>query len=275
MSYVIGLAVGLLVLCVFVLFAIIFVIALIFSLVLLAIQFWYVILPIVAIIILISNRQKIRDWRIERQARQKREEFYRQYHSKPREEHREEPRKKRDTTQTRDYRTQEWYGGFRDSNCHSNYQRYQKRQEERKKSSKNKFYNDIFGGNYNYADKHENNRQYEDTSNNEEFFKSPFGENYSKNDETFDEKDVCEEAFDEVYDRIGDKFCDPKNVNLQNALELLNLSNNSTIKAVKDRFRDLVKQYHPDKCKNKKISEAKFKAIFAAYEIILDQLEVD
>ena len=77
-SIFVGFLVGAIVLFSLILLAILFVIAAIAALVMLAIQFWYITLPIIAIIILISNRQKIRDWQIEHQAIHKREEFYRQ-----------------------------------------------------------------------------------------------------------------------------------------------------------------------------------------------------
>ncbi len=220
MSYVVGLAVGLLVLGVFILFAILFVIALIAALILLAIQFWYITLPIISIIILISNRQKIGDWWAEQQAIRKREEFYRQYHSQKREY--SEEKAQSDTSNTKQA---PWES--------LPYEELSKKEKKREHKSKNNSYKDIFGGSQDY-----------------------------------------EESFEDVYERIGDRFSDPQNINLQNALELLNLSNDSTIDEIKDRFRELVKQYHPDKCKDKKIAEIKFKAIFAAYEIILEQLEI-
>ena len=43
---------------------------------------------------------------------------------------------------------------------------------------------------------------------------------------------------------------------------------------IKDKFRELVLRYHPDKCKNVKDVEEKFKAIYLAYEVILDNLEI-
>jgi len=228
MSYVVGLAVGLLVLGVFILFAILFVIALVAALILLAIQFWYVTLPIISIIILISNRQKIGDWWAEQQAIRKREEFYRQYHSQKREYSEEKAQ-----SDTSDTKQAPWES--------LPYEELSKKEKKREHKSKNNSYKDIFGGSQDY-------------------------------EESFE--DETEESFEDVYERIGDRFSDPQNINLQNALELLNLSNDSTIDEVKDRFRELVKQYHPDKCKDKKIAEIKFKAIFAAYEIILEQLEI-
>ena len=258
-----GFLVGVIVLFSLILLAILFVIAAIAALIMLAVQFWYITLPIIAIIILISNREKIRDWQIEQQAIHKREEFYRQYHSKPKEEHREE----KNYTHAQDYRTNLFGQSYnRDPNPHNNYQHYQKRQKQREKSSKNEFYNDIFGGNYDYKEQFEDEKEYENNEefSNEEFFNNPFGENNSKNQETFDE----------IYDRIGNKFIDSKDISLENAFELLNLNNNSTVEEIKDRFRELVLRYHPDKCKNVKHVEEKFKAIYSAYEVILDNLEM-
>lgn len=261
-----GFLVGVGVLFSLILLAILFVIAAIAALVMLAIQFWYITLPIIGIIILISNRQKIRDWQIEQQAIHKREEFYRQYHSRPK----EEPREKNSYTHSQDYGINSSVHDYnRDPNSHSNYQHYQKKE----KSSKNEFYNDIFGGSYDYKEQFENEKEqfenekeYENDEkfSNEEFFKNPFGENNSKNEETFDE----------VYDRIGNKFIDSNEISLENAFELLNLNNDSTIQEIKDKFRELVLRYHPDKCKNVKDVEEKFKAIYLAYEVILDNLEI-
>ena len=150
----------------------------------------------------------------------------------------------------------------REPNSHRNNQHYQKRE----KSSRNEFYNDIFGGSYDYKEQFENEKEYENDEkfSNEEFFNNPFGENNSKN----------EESFDEVYDRIGNKFIDSNEISLENAFELLNLNNDSTIQEIKDRFREIVLRYHPDKCKNVKDVEEKFKAIYSAYEVILDNLEI-
>ena len=240
-----------------------FVIAAIAALIMLAIQFWYITLPIIGIIILISNRQKIRDWQIEQQAIHKREEFYRQYHSRPK----EEPREKKSYTYTQNDGINLFGQSYnREPNSRNNYQSYQKRQKERKKSSKNEFYNDIFGGSYDYKEQFEDEKEYENDEefSNEEFFNNPFGENNSKNQETFDE----------IYDRIGTKFIDSKDISLENAFELLNLNNNSTVEEIKDRFRELVLRYHPDKCKNVKHVEEKFKAIYSAYEVILENLEM-
>ena len=254
-----GFLVGAVVLFSLILLAILFVIAAIAALIMLAIQFWYITLPIIGIIILISNRQKIRDWQIEQQAIHKREEFYRQYHSRPK----EEPREKNSYTHSQDYGINSSVHDYnRDPNSHRNYQHYQKRE----KSSRNEFYNDIFGGSYDYKEQFENEKEYENDEkfSNEEFFNNPFGENNSKNEETFDE----------VYDRIGNKFIDSNEISLENAFELLNLNNDSTIQEIKDRFRELVLRYHPDKCKNVKDVEEKFKAIYSAYEVILDNLEI-
>ena len=265
-SIFVGFMVGVVVLFSLILLAILFVIAAIAALVMLAIQFWYITLPIIGIIILISNRQKIRDWQIEQQAIRKREEFYRQYHSKPKEEPKKEPHEKKNYTHAQDYRTQRHGCFFNSKSDNGNYQRYRKRQEERKKSSENKFHNDIFGGNYDYKEQFEDGKEYEneETFSNEEFFNNPFGENNSENEETFDE----------IYDRIGNKFIDSNDISLENAFELLGLNNNSTVEEIKDRFRELVLRYHPDKCKNVKHVEEKFKAIYAAYEVVLDNLEV-
>jgi len=151
-SIFVGFLVGVGVLFSLILLAILFVIAAIAALVMLAIQFWYITLPIIGIIILISNRQKIRDWQIEQQAIHKREEFYRQYHSRPK----EEPREKNSYTHSQDYGINSSVHDYnRDPNSHSNYQHYQKKE----KSSKNEFYNDIFGGSYDYKEQFENEKE--------------------------------------------------------------------------------------------------------------------
>ena len=42
----------------------------------------------------------------------------------------------------------------------------------------------------------------------------------------------------------------------------------ATFDEVKKKFRILVLKYHPDKCKDKRVGEEKFKEIFEAYETI-------
>ena len=55
---------------------------------------------------------------------------------------------------------------------------------------------------------------------------------------------------------------------IKNAYKTLGIKTNSTFKDVKKKFRELSLKHHPDKCKNKKLAEKKFKKILAAYETI-------
>ncbi|RLD17856.1 MAG: J domain-containing protein [Caldiserica bacterium] len=54
------------------------------------------------------------------------------------------------------------------------------------------------------------------------------------------------------------------------AREVLGLPEEATFKEIKDAYRELVKKYHPDKCrkKDKEFCEEKMKEINKAYEII-------
>jgi curved DNA-binding protein len=54
----------------------------------------------------------------------------------------------------------------------------------------------------------------------------------------------------------------------------LGLATTATFDEVKKQFRKLALKYHPDKCKNKKVGEKKFKEIFEAYETIKNSVAV-
>ena len=60
---------------------------------------------------------------------------------------------------------------------------------------------------------------------------------------------------------------------LKKAYKTLGLKANSTISEVKKKFRELTLKHHPDKCKNKKAAEKKFKKILTAYETIKENTE--
>ena len=60
---------------------------------------------------------------------------------------------------------------------------------------------------------------------------------------------------------------------LKKALDTLNINNeNITIKLVENKYKNLVKKYHPDKNKGNKIYEEKLKKINQAFEEIKKQL---
>ena len=48
----------------------------------------------------------------------------------------------------------------------------------------------------------------------------------------------------------------------------------SNFQLLKKQFRKLALKYHPDKCKDKKTGEKKFKEIFEAYETIKNSVAV-
>ena len=52
--------------------------------------------------------------------------------------------------------------------------------------------------------------------------------------------------------------------------DLLNVSEDSPLKDIKDSYRALSKKFHPDKNPNDKYSEEKMKQITEAYEILSD-----
>ena len=63
------------------------------------------------------------------------------------------------------------------------------------------------------------------------------------------------------------------NLLLKKALKTLNINNeNITIKLVENKYKNLVKKYHPDKNKGNKIYEEKLKKINQAFEEIKKQL---
>ena len=52
----------------------------------------------------------------------------------------------------------------------------------------------------------------------------------------------------------------------------LGLATTATFDEVKKQFRKLALKYHPDRCKDKKTGERKFKEIFEAYETIKNSI---
>ena len=60
---------------------------------------------------------------------------------------------------------------------------------------------------------------------------------------------------------------------LKKALKTLNINNeNITISLIENKYKNLVKKYHPDKNKGNKIYEEKLKEINHAFEEIKKQL---
>jgi curved DNA-binding protein CbpA len=56
--------------------------------------------------------------------------------------------------------------------------------------------------------------------------------------------------------------------------KVLNFSENATLEEIKKAFRELAKEYHPDKNKSKDAS-VKFREVFEAYEILKDKITKD
>ena len=85
-----------------------------------------------------------------------------------------------------------------------------------------------------------------------------------------DWKKNWDDAWDDAFkDFLGDA------VDLDECYEILGLSNDAEFSEVKKRYRELALKHHPDKCKDKKEAERKFKEIAAAYEKIKESVEVN
>ena len=87
--------------------------------------------------------------------------------------------------------------------------------------------------------------------------------------------------FDKIFSSYFDFFkknknqykINKKNSLLKNALKILNINNeNITIKLVENKYKSLVKEYHPDKNKGNKKYEEKLKEINQAFDEIKKQL---
>lgn len=62
----------------------------------------------------------------------------------------------------------------------------------------------------------------------------------------------------------------PLPTNERNALAALNLDYPTTLKDIKKRYKELVKQYHPDVSKNNQHAETKFVTISTAYHYLVN-----
>ena len=81
-------------------------------------------------------------------------------------------------------------------------------------------------------------------------------------------REQWDRIFEELYNSLGMH-------DLTKYYKVLDLDPNATLQQIKGRFRELVLKYHPDKCKNKKTAEKKFKKIVEAYEMIIRYREDD
>lgn len=59
----------------------------------------------------------------------------------------------------------------------------------------------------------------------------------------------------------------------KNYYEILNISTDADISAIKSAYRKLAKKYHPDINKNSPKAEALFKIINNAYEVLINSRE--
>ena len=78
--------------------------------------------------------------------------------------------------------------------------------------------------------------------------------------------------FERTFKTLGRKFKQSDTYDISDCLELLNLDRDCSEKQIKERYRELALRYHPDRAKNQ--DSEKFKAINNAYEMLLDNLEV-
>ncbi len=74
------------------------------------------------------------------------------------------------------------------------------------------------------------------------------------------------EEWDRIFEELLNKLSTP---DIEKYYKILDLKTNVSLEQIKRRYRELVLKYHPDKCKNKKAAEKKFKKIVEAYEMII------
>ncbi|AEX85087.1 hypothetical protein XO10_03295 [Marinitoga sp. 1135] len=91
--------------------------------------------------------------------------------------------------------------------------------------------------------------------------RNTYGGNYRQYRQTSNSSDSGQYYGSQNYYELRQKFDYYRNI--------FGLSENFTKDELKKRFRDLTKQYHPDRCKDgKEICEEKFKQINEAYEFL-------
>ncbi len=60
---------------------------------------------------------------------------------------------------------------------------------------------------------------------------------------------------------------------LKTSYLILDLGQNASVKAIKSQYQQLAKQFHPDKNPDNCLAEEKFKLIFRAYKIALEDAQ--
>ena len=203
----------------FALLAIMAIIAMIVAIVMLAVEYWYVTLTIIGLIILYLKKDKIFSKRAKKYHYQYRQEYV--------------PNENSQQGQSWDERWKDpWESNTSDS---------KKKIPLEYKTSKKKRENfkDIFGEDEKESSSHEGNQKF---------------------------------WFEENFKQTGEKFNHSDTYSIRDCLELLNLDEDCTLKEIKEKYRELVLRYHPDKSENS--SQEKIKAINNAYEMLLDNLEV-
>jgi len=98
------------------------------------------------------------------------------------------------------------------------------------------------------------------------------GDHYHSQKKFKEEQEYWKRQYEEAkreYDRLYEELLGKLNEkDVKKCYKKLGLTTTATFDEVKKKFRILVLKYHPDKCKDKRVGDKKFKEIFEAYETI-------
>ncbi len=105
-----------------------------------------------------------------------------------------------------------------------------------------------------------------------EWFYNTRGDYYQSQKNFREEQEYWKRQYEEAkreYDRAYEELMkELDKPDVKKCYKILGLATTATFDDVKKQFRKLVLKYHPDKCKDKRKGERKFKEIFEAYETI-------